>query len=54
MQLWGGNPAVFIRKLNADEVSGADVKAEAVAADARAHGDEFAEYGTDHHHVRVN
>lgn len=45
-QLWGGNPAVFIRELSADEQNGLMGNAEEVHKVAGAHGDEFQEYGT--------
>ena len=45
-QLWGGNPAVFVRDLSKTEKAEAEGHAEEVAAAAGAHAEEFLPYTT--------
>jgi hypothetical protein len=45
-QLWGGNPAVFMRDLSKTELAEAEGNAAAVAEAAREHAAEFTEVST--------
>jgi len=50
-QLWGGNPAVFVRNLTKDELNHMQVNGEETALAADAHADEFLPYGSVYLHA---
>ena len=47
-EVYGGNPAVFVRKVGPDEMQDLEDKATAISSLAAEHADEFIPYGTNY------